>query len=381
MNNEEPLLNGELLPPNGASGKDTGRKLGDKARRDQDAHVSNLEARMASAEGRSQPIGAMTSYRRMIVIALWIPLVFMLLLVYLAFRGQHIRDVDAQWILHSVQVKDRVNRLHDLIEEVETSERGYLLTGDTSYLEIYEKALERIPDQNQSIALLISDNPRQVPAAAKLQSLATDKLSVAAQTLSLARQDKNLEAIQVVKSGQGKRLMDEIRLQTEAMEAEEDRLLNLRQHAFASQVRFQKNEMIGLVSVQIALMVGLTLVIQCLRKSQRTAHGRIEEAHAMTDQAQASTLKAIVRTEQAEARSGEAKARTEQAEATAILLSTCVSHLNDIVLITEADSTDEPGPKIVFANEAFERTTGYTQDETLGRSPRFLQGATPTGAS
>ncbi len=63
--------------------------------------------------------------------------------------------------------------------------------------------------------------------------------------------------------------------------------------------------------------------------------------------------------------------KTEQRLA---LLNTCVAHLNEIVLITEADPVDEPGPRIVFVNEAFERITGYTSAETLGRSPRFLQG-------
>jgi PAS domain S-box-containing protein len=56
------------------------------------------------------------------------------------------------------------------------------------------------------------------------------------------------------------------------------------------------------------------------------------------------------------------------------LLEACVAHLNDIVLITEPEPLDEPGPRIVFVNEAFTRQTGYTREEALGRSPRFLQG-------
>lgn len=56
------------------------------------------------------------------------------------------------------------------------------------------------------------------------------------------------------------------------------------------------------------------------------------------------------------------------------LLQTAVSHLNDIVLITEAEPIDEPGQRIVFVNEAFERLTGYSTEEVMGRSPRFLQG-------
>ena len=56
------------------------------------------------------------------------------------------------------------------------------------------------------------------------------------------------------------------------------------------------------------------------------------------------------------------------------LLETCVSRLNDIVLITEAEPFNEHGPRIVFVNDAFERRTGYTRDEVLGKSTRFLQG-------
>jgi len=56
------------------------------------------------------------------------------------------------------------------------------------------------------------------------------------------------------------------------------------------------------------------------------------------------------------------------------LLSTCVARLNDVVVICEADSLDETGPRVVFVNDAFERITGYSSAEVLGRNPRFLQG-------
>ncbi len=56
------------------------------------------------------------------------------------------------------------------------------------------------------------------------------------------------------------------------------------------------------------------------------------------------------------------------------LLETALSRLNDVVLITEAEPFDAPGPRIVYVNDAFERSTGYTREEALGQSPRFLQG-------
>lgn len=58
------------------------------------------------------------------------------------------------------------------------------------------------------------------------------------------------------------------------------------------------------------------------------------------------------------------------------LLESAISSLGDIIIITEASPIDPPdGPKIVYVNDAFTRHTGYSRDEAIGRSPRFLQGA------
>ena len=57
------------------------------------------------------------------------------------------------------------------------------------------------------------------------------------------------------------------------------------------------------------------------------------------------------------------------------LLQSVVVNTNDAVLITEAEPIDEPGPRILYVNEAFTRMTGYTLEEVLGKTPRILQGA------
>jgi len=56
------------------------------------------------------------------------------------------------------------------------------------------------------------------------------------------------------------------------------------------------------------------------------------------------------------------------------LLQSVVINTNDGVVITEAESIDEPGPRIIYVNKAFTHVTGYSLEEVLGKTPRILQG-------
>ncbi|MFW6357966.1 MAG: response regulator [Chroococcales cyanobacterium] len=56
------------------------------------------------------------------------------------------------------------------------------------------------------------------------------------------------------------------------------------------------------------------------------------------------------------------------------LFESAVIHANDAILITEAEPIDEPGPRIVYVNQAFCRMTGYSPEDVMGKTPRILQG-------
>jgi PAS domain S-box-containing protein len=64
-------------------------------------------------------------------------------------------------------------------------------------------------------------------------------------------------------------------------------------------------------------------------------------------------------------------------EAQLALLEKSVARLTDVVMITEALPVHQPGPRIVYVNDAFERQTGYGKAEAIGRSPEFLLGPDP----
>lgn len=55
------------------------------------------------------------------------------------------------------------------------------------------------------------------------------------------------------------------------------------------------------------------------------------------------------------------------------LISAAVENLNDMVMITD-NNLQEDGPHLVFVNRAFERSTGYSRAEAIGRNLEMLYG-------
>ena len=57
-----------------------------------------------------------------------------------------------------------------------------------------------------------------------------------------------------------------------------------------------------------------------------------------------------------------------------LMLESVITNINDAILITEAEPIRGDGPKIIYANKAFENMTGYSLEEIKNLTPRILQG-------
>lgn len=55
------------------------------------------------------------------------------------------------------------------------------------------------------------------------------------------------------------------------------------------------------------------------------------------------------------------------------LFKATVEAVGDAVVVTSCE-LDQPGPRIEYVNPAFTQMTGYSAEEAIGRTPRFLQG-------
>jgi len=50
------------------------------------------------------------------------------------------------WINHTYEVELAISRANTLVEQAETTRRGYLISGQQTYLDIYRKASAKLPD-------------------------------------------------------------------------------------------------------------------------------------------------------------------------------------------------------------------------------------------
>jgi len=121
--------------------------------------------------------------------------------------------------------------LQDLLgalQDAETGQRGYIITGRDDYLEPYSAALKGVGQTFDALRKLTADNPNQQRRLDVLQPQIAAKLEELKHAIDL-RRDKGFEAASaVVLSGKGKQTMDDIRQGIAAMDQEESSLLKQR---------------------------------------------------------------------------------------------------------------------------------------------------------
>ncbi|MEH2173589.1 response regulator [Nostoc sp.] len=132
------------------------------------------------------------------------------------------------------RTQEKINQLEELLSDMkdaETGQRGYILTGQESYLEPYQAVIGNIDRKIVELKDLIADQPNQQKQFATLESLIAAKLAILKQTIYL-RQNQGFEAaLQVIQTNQGKHLMDDIRKLVHEIENQDRGLLQRQSQA------------------------------------------------------------------------------------------------------------------------------------------------------
>ena len=187
-----------------------------------------------------------------------------------AHRNTNILRDDARLIFHSHEVIVAIGELRSSVQDAETGQRGFLLTGNDRYLEPYQAAVENVGRQADKLSNLTSDNAAQQERIAQLRVRINAKLGELKNTIDVRRAEGAAAALAIVNSDRGKAEMDAIRAQLTVMQQEEARLR--RERLVEMDSAYQSALVSGLMSGVLGIV--LTLVVGVLIRRAAVANER-----------------------------------------------------------------------------------------------------------
>ena len=209
------------------------------------------------------------------------------------------------------------------LKDAETGQRGYLLTGDPSYLGTYEHGVTAVRDHLPRLRALSARRPAWQKRLEDFGALVEAKLGELAETVRLFSSGDRTAALQTVRTGFGRNTMDRIRLSLAAMRSEEAGLLAERSRQAAAASR---RVMAAAIAGGLASLVLFGAFVAVVRRDL-LARVRSQEALRHSEQRLRTTLRSI----------------------------------GDAVLATDAEG------RVTFLNAVAERLTGWTLAEATGR--------------
>ncbi len=134
-----------------------------------------------------------------------------MLIAYVSMQSSESRAVSVGQLMRTLEVIEQGQMVVSTLKDAETGQRGYLLTGEESYLDPYTAAHSRYSAELERLRELVGDESQQVRRVAQLDELARTKFAELEETITLRRAGKADEALAVVRTDRGKVVMDRYR--------------------------------------------------------------------------------------------------------------------------------------------------------------------------
>jgi signal transduction histidine kinase/CHASE3 domain sensor protein/CheY-like chemotaxis protein len=255
--------------------------------------------------------------------------------IWLVFRSQS----DNLLVVRTVDVQNKLARIEVMIRGAEDQQLGYLLTGQSEYLDAFNGFVEAVKSEYSGLKSELADNPQLLEELAAIEPLIVETFDRLSQTVQRYKSGDSIDAMQMVRSGVGPGLIEKIHTGIERITSEEQRLLQIRSSD-------SKRTNFGLLAITLfgtALIIGLAMVsVATVRRSNRE-----REAALLSLQVTNAGLEAAVseRTSHLDQAYGEI-------QRTVTVLHNTIASMTDAVLVVDE------GPRIVISNPAAERLFG-----------------------
>jgi signal transduction histidine kinase len=168
------------------------------------------------------------TFKNKIIAGFGAALVILVLVGVLSFRRMVRNSEDRVWVTHTHLVREKLDMVLDNLQDAETGERGYVVTGEEIYLDPYKDALEHVAQNMMELRELTADDPTQQLALGRLGPLIEVKLSEFQNRNEIRQQFGLVAAAKDLREGPGKLHMDQVRAQIAEMKLRENVLLKQR---------------------------------------------------------------------------------------------------------------------------------------------------------
>jgi PAS domain S-box-containing protein len=164
------------------------------------------------------------------------------------------RMIEQEWATQSTQILDFLPKLERSVLEMEKEKRGYLLTGDSTFVEGYKRAVADFYTYNGYLSILVANSPAQSELLAEVRSSVERWINTSATPeMETKRSGKDISSL--VASDTGENLMADIRQMLGTFEKNEVSVYDVRASA-ASHERIVKTSALALLAfLAVALLV------------------------------------------------------------------------------------------------------------------------------
>lgn len=203
--------------------------------------------------------------------------VFILFYVYDKSKTDFVNS--RKLIIHTQEVIGQSYEILSKIEDVELGKRGYVITGDTLFLEPFVKSKKQILTHLTHLKSLTKDNPLQQMRFNTLEKLVNQELIFFKKVIELRSDQGFEEAKNAVATARGKILMDSIKSTIVDIRNEEQVLLNKRRQKNQDSID-SANSIIYFFQITIVLfLIALFFVALTTFKTRQKAQILLEKSN------------------------------------------------------------------------------------------------------
>lgn len=221
--------------------------------------------------------------QRKLLLSFFIPIALMLIVAFTVHENTRTIVKDNSWVIHTQKAIARAQELLSLTVDMETAQRGYLITGDPVFLEPYHLAMDVWPQKVQILADQVSDNPPQVERLHRIDDIHERWLKESGQKEIMQRdlvssgEAKMQSVVSLTQQQTGKQLIDKIRSEIGDFIEVEKQLINIR--AERSEQSANQTSYVLIVGTLLSVFISLFVATWSSKRINKRLHTLLEAAN------------------------------------------------------------------------------------------------------